>query len=397
MPNQTDATSLQGGAPMSVADIYRNARALGPFLREKADSIEAARTLPPEVATRMREAGLFRIAMPKSWGGPELSTIEINEVIEEVARANASAAWCIAIGCDSGFFSAFLDDAVARELFPHLDMVTAGSITPARADRVEGGYRIGGQWPFASGIKHADIVTAACIVYENGVQVMDGKMPAMRVMLTPAASVEVLDTWHTTGMRGTGSYDFSAANLFIPEEHSFSFAEPARRDGTLYRHPLNFIHKVYGVLLGMARAMIDQVTEVMQTKVEMPSGRLYKNTARVQTAIAEAEMILGAARAYVYSSLERHWKRLDTREKLTQRESIDMTLARINSAHAAREVIRMLYDVVGGNAIYAQRGPFDRALRDIETLCQHFAVQRRLLEHLGALMLKADAPPLPYL
>jgi alkylation response protein AidB-like acyl-CoA dehydrogenase len=145
----------------------------------------------------------------------------------------------------------------------------------------------------------------------------------------------------------------------------------------------------------MARAMIDQVSEVMQTKVEMPSG-LYKNTARVQTAIADAEMILGAARAYAYTSLERHWKRLDSGEKLTQRESIDMALARINAAHAARKIIRMLYDLVGGNAIYAQRGPFDRALRDIETICQHFAVQRRLLEALGALMLKADAPPLPY-
>lgn len=397
MPTQTVVTSPQVGEPMSVADIYRNARALGPFLREKADDIETARTLPLDVSTRMRDGGLFRIAMPKSWGGPELSTIEINEVIEEVSRANASAGWCIAIGCDSGFFSAFLDDAVARKLYPRLDMVTAGSITPARAERVDGGYRINGQWPFASGIKHADIVTAACIVHENGAPVMDGKTPAMRAMLTPASSVEVLDTWHTTGMRGTGSYDFRASNLFIPEEHSFSFAQPSKREGTLYRHPLNFISKVYGVPLGMARAMIDQVTGVMETKVESPSGRLYKNTARVQTAIAEAEMILGAARAYAYSALDRHWKQLDSGERLTQKVSIDMALARINSMHAAREVIRMLYDIVGGNAIYAQRGPFDRALRDIETLSQHFAVQRRLLEHLGALMLKADAAPLPYL
>jgi alkylation response protein AidB-like acyl-CoA dehydrogenase len=405
MPDHHTVTSPQAGAPirpqagipMSVADIYANARAIAPFLREQSDAIEEARTLPREVVTRMKDAGLFRISMPKSWGGPQFSTIEINEVLEEVARANASAAWCIAIGCDSGFFSAFLDDAVARKLYPHLDMVTAGSVTPGRADRVAGGYRFDGQWPFASGIKHADVVMAGCIVYEKGAPVMHGKTPEMRMMLTPAASVEVLDTWRTTGMRGTGSYDFRVADVFVPEEHSFSFAGPVKREGTLYRHPLNFVAKVFGVLLGMARAMIDQVTEVMQTKVEFPSQRLYKNTARVQTAIAEAEMILGAARAYAYTALERHWKRLDSGEKLTQRESIDMALARINSAHAARETIRMLYDVVGGSAIYAQRGPFDRALRDIETICQHFAVQRRLLEHIGALLLKADAPPLPYL
>jgi alkylation response protein AidB-like acyl-CoA dehydrogenase len=134
----------------------------------------------------------------------------------------------------------------------------------------------------------------------------------------------------------------------------------------------------------------------MQTKVEMPSRNLYKNTSRVQSAIAEAEMILGAARAYCYFALERHWKRLDAREELTQKERADMALARINIAHSARRVIRMLYDTVGGNAIYAARGPFDRALRDIETLCQHYGVQWRTLENVGANLLKADAAPFLY-
>jgi alkylation response protein AidB-like acyl-CoA dehydrogenase len=382
---------------MSTADIYANARALGSFLREKSDEIEAARTLPPEVAERMREAGLFRIAMPKIWGGPELSTIEINEVIEEISRANASAGWCIAIGADSGFSSSFLEDAVARKLYPRLDMVMAGSITPARADQVAGGYRISGQWPFASGIKHADVVMAACMIFENGSPAMNGGAPTMRLMLAPASSFEVMDTWYTTGMRGTGSYDFRAANLFIPEEHTFSFTQPPKREGALYRDPFNFVTKAYGVLLGMARAMIDQVTEVMETKVESPSGRLYKNTSRVQTAIAEAEMILGAARAYAYSALERHWKRLESGEEATEKDRIDLALARVNAGQAARNIIRMLYDTVGSNAIYAQRGPFDRALRDIETLCQHLAVQRRVLENCGVLLLKADAPAPSYL
>jgi alkylation response protein AidB-like acyl-CoA dehydrogenase len=398
MPDkQSIAISPQPGAPMSTTDIYANARALGGFLRDKSDEIEAARTLPPEVATRMREAGVFRIAMPKIWGGPELSIIEINEVIEEVSRANASAGWCITIGCDSGFFSGFLDDPVARKLYPRLDLVTAGSITPGRADRVDGGYRVSGQWPFASGIRHADVVLAACIVFENGAPAMEGHAPIIRIVMAPASSFEVLDTWTTTGMRGTGSCDFRASNLFIPEEHSFGFGSPMKRSGTLYSYPLNFLTKFYGVPLGMARAMIDQVTDLMQSKVEFPSGRPYKNISRVQSAIAEAEMILGAARAYAYSALERHWKRLEASERPTDKDRIDLALARVNTAQAARTVIRSLYDTAGSNAIYAQRGPFDRALRDIETLCQHFGVQRRVLENCGVLLLKADAPPPPYL
>ena len=397
MPNQSITTSAQLGAPMSIADIYQNARALGPFLRERSDAIEEARTLPADVVERMRAAGVFRLAMPKAWGGPEMSTIEINEVIEEVSRANASAGWCIAIGNDSGFSTGFFEDAVARKLYPHLDSVMAGSITPGRAEYITGGYRITGQWPFASGIKHADVVMAACLVFENGAPLMDGNSPRLQMMMTPASTIEVLDTWHTTGMRGTGSYDFRAANLFIPEEHSFKFGSPTKRAGTLYSHPLNFLTKFYGVPLGMARAAIDQFRETMQSKVELPSQRPYKNTSRVQTAIAEAEMLLGAAHSYAYFALERHWRRLDAREPLTEKDSIELALSRVNSAQAARQTIRSLYDAVGSAAIYAERGPFDRALRDIETLCQHFAVQRRVLENVGALMLKAEAPSMPYL
>lgn len=245
-------------------------------LEEKSDQIEEARTLPREVVARMRDAGVFRIAMPKIWGGPELSTIEISEVIEEVSQASASAGWCVMIGCDAGFLSAFLDDAVGRKLYPHLDMLTAGSITPCRADRVAGGYRISGQWPFGSGINHADVVMAACVVYENGAPIRDGGAPIVRCMMAPASSFEILDTWHTTGLRGTGSNDFRASDLFIPDEHSFSFTGPIKRDGALYRHRFNFFTKIPGVPLGMARAMIDQVSAAIQTKVELPSQRLYK-------------------------------------------------------------------------------------------------------------------------
>ena len=159
-------TRLQAGPPMSVSDIYANARALAGYLREKSAEIDAARRLPPEVAARLRDAGMFRLMMPKEWGGPEMSPAEQVEVIEELARANASAAWCVMIGCDSGFFAGYLDDAAAREIYPRLDMATAGSIQPnGKAERVEGGFRVTGQWSFGSGVSHADVVSlAACFM-----------------------------------------------------------------------------------------------------------------------------------------------------------------------------------------------------------------------------------------
>ena len=384
----------QAGVPMSVPEIYANARGLRAYLAEKSPEIEDARRLPPEIVERVREAGMFRLAMPKEWGGPELNVMEQVEVIEELSKGNASVGWCAMIGCDSGFVTGYLDDRVARSLFPRLDMATAGNFFPAgRADRVDGGYKVNGQWTFGSGITHADLVMSTCVIFEKGAPVMNGSAPLSRRMVSPASALEIIDTWHTTGMRGTGSVDFRATDLFVPEEHSYSVFEPPKRDGTLWRRPTTFIPKFCGVPLGCGRAIIDLVTEMMQTKVEMPGGRPYKNLSRIQSVIADAEMILGAARSYVFSALEQEWKRLERREEPSEKERADVWLSRVNVGQSARDVIRMLYDAVGGSAIYSKKSPLDQALRDAETWCQHLAVQRRTLEWVGALLLKSDGAP----
>jgi len=380
------------GPSMSVADIYANARALSGFLRDKAAEIDEARRLPPDVAARVRDAGLFRLTMPKIWGGPELSTIEQVEVIEELSRANSAVGWCVMIGCDSGIYSGFIDDDAGRKLYPRLDMSTAGWVWPAgRAERVDGGYRVSGQWMFGSGITHADVVSAGCLVHENGAPVRDASgAPNWRVMLAPAASFEIQDTWHTTGLRGTGSNDYRVKDLFVPEQNSFSFVEPAKREGPLWRRNNAILPKGAGVPLGVARATIDLFSEMIQGKIEVPSGRLYKNLGRVQSAIADAEMLLGAARSYTFMSIERHWKKLVKNEPSTPQERADIWLSNVNVCQSSRQIIRTLFDAVGGSAIYSRKSALDRALRDAETWCQHIIGQRRTLEMVGAMLLNAD-------
>jgi alkylation response protein AidB-like acyl-CoA dehydrogenase len=296
------------------------------------------------------------------------------------------------IGCDSGIYSGFIDDEAGRKLYPHLDMSTAGWVWPAgRADRVDGGYRVSGQWMFGSGITHADVVSAGVIVHEKGERVRDANgAPLWRIMLAPAESFEIQDTWHTTGLRGTGSNDYRVADLFVPAQNSFSFMEPAKREGPLWRRNNAILPKGSGVPLGVARATIDLFREVMESKIEFPSGRLYKNIGRIQSVIAEAEMLLGAARSYSFSSIERHWRRLATNERPTEQERADLWLSNLNVCQSSRQVIRMLFDAVGGSAIYTKKSALDRALRDAETWCQHIIGQRRTLEMIGAMLLKAD-------
>ena len=384
--------------PMTAADIHANARAMSGFLREQSVAIDEARKLPPEVVARLREGGMFRLMMPKEWGGPEMRPAEQVEVIEELAKANASAAWCVMIGCDSGFFAGYLDESAAREIYPRLDMSTAGSVTPTgRAERVAGGYRVTGQWSFGSGVSHADVVGLSCVLFENGAPVMKAKgTPVTFGLLSPAPEIEVVDNWHTTGMRGTGSSDYRAKDLFVPERFVFNLRPPAQRKGILWSRSTNFLPKVSGVPLGAARAAIDYVTEMMQTKVETMSGRPYKGMARIQSVIAEAEMILGAARAYVFSAMDNEWARLEKGEQPTVRERADAWLSRVNAAQSAREIIRMLYDAAGSTAIYTERTILDRALRDAETFCQHIVAQKRTLEMIGGMLLGAESFLLPY-
>jgi indole-3-acetate monooxygenase len=390
----------QAGLPMTASEIFANARALSGYFREKSQEIDETRRLPAEVVERARAAGLFRIAMPKIWGGPEFSSIEQIEIIEELSRANSAVGWCVMIGCDSGIYSGYLEDGAARRLYPHLDMVTAGWVWPAgRADRVAGGYKVTGQWMFGSGITHADVVSAGCNVHENGEPVKEGgPTPRWRVMLAPASAFEIQDTWHTTGLRGTGSNHYRAADLFIPEENSFSFVEPAKRQGTLWARNNAILPKGAGVPLGVARGTIDQFREMIEGKIEFPSGRPYRNLARIQSAIAEAEMILGAARSYTFTSIERYWNRLERHEELTEQERAELWLSNLNACQSARQVIRLLFDSIGGSAIYTRNSGLDRALRDAETWCQHIIGQRRTLEMVGGFLLKSeDAKPSPLL
>jgi alkylation response protein AidB-like acyl-CoA dehydrogenase len=151
------------------------------------------------------------------------------------------------------------------------------------------------------------------------------------------------------------------------------------------------------VPLGAARAAIDYAVDEIKERVEFSSGRPFRNSGRIQSVIADAEMRLGSARAYVFLAMEREWKRLENNEQPTIRERADAWLSRVNAAQSAREIIRMLYDALGSASIYSERSPLDRALRDAETVCQHIVMQRKTLAMAGAMLLEADTPLLPYI
>lgn len=379
--------------PIGFDEIYTNAKSLRGWLASNSNEIEKARKLTPEVVRQLVTAGMFRMNMPRTWDGPELTSMEQVLVIEELSRGDASVGWCVMIGCDSGIYSGYLDDRVARDLYPHLDMVQAGWVYPVgRAEEIDGGYRVSGNWMFCSGSSHADLIAAGCTVYRDGEPLLNGRgTPEWRLVIAPADNWEIKDTWYTTGLRGTGSNDYTtlSSHLVVPREHTFSFFEP-KREGLLWKKADTLLRKMSGVPLGLARQRIDDVRDILSGKVDPLSRQKYKNQARIKTAIADAEMLLGSARSYVFFALETQWRLLEKDIELSRQQRADLWLSRLNAFQSARSVVRLLYDVIGGSAIYTHKGPMDRSIRDSETMCQHMVGQRKGLEDIGALLLDSD-------
>lgn len=375
---------------LTAADIRARVRVLADEIRTRnlAAEFDEPRQMPVDVVDRLRHAGVFRMNMPVDWGGPEMSSPEQVEIIETLSRADGSVGWCAFIWCDSGLYSGYLEQSVAKALYPRLDMAQSGWIYPAgRADRVAGGYRVSGRWIFGSGCDHCDLLAGGCTVFDDGEPVLGAKgTPEWRVMLAPRSSFRIEDTWHTTGLRGTGSNDYLADDLFVPDAHSFSFFEAPYRDGPLWRRPDTLLRKMSGVPLGIARDSLDRALEILEGKVDRVSKVPAREMRDVQLAVAKAEAKLGAARAYVYSTLEAQWRKLEQDEPLTEAERAATFLSRQFAFQTAREVVHIVYDTIGGAAIYAT-APFDRHLRDINTACQHIVAQEKTLASVGSLLL----------
>lgn len=383
---------------LDFEEILTRAHKVGPMLRERATEIEQNRRLPADVVEILRDAGVFRMAMPASWGGPELTSMQQTEVIETLATVDASVAWCVMIGMDSGIYSGYLEESVSREMFPRLDMITAGWIHPqGRADRVPGGFRVSGTWRFGSGLTHCDWLAAGCVVYRDGEPEPDphGARTQWRVMLARPDQYEIDDTWFTTGLAGSGSCDYAATDLFVPDVHSFSFAEPVR-SGPLHTLPDTILRKMAGVPLGVARAALDHVRSIAPRRVDRTTGTPWTADRRVQAVIAHGELDLAGARAAVFTSLERLWERLAAGEEPTAEEKAATALARYGAFRTARAIVQHLYDLVGGASIYRPTSPLDRWLRDLTTICQHAVAQDQILHLTGELLL-GGRPESPFL
>jgi alkylation response protein AidB-like acyl-CoA dehydrogenase len=367
-------------------------RSLAPQIRAARDDIERSRRLPAPLVTALAEAGLFRLYVPKTLGGLEVDPVTFLRVVEEVARIDGAVGWNLAIGAVHGALGAYLREDVARAIYcenPH--MVVAGSVNPSgTAHAVTGGYRVSGRWPFGSGIQHSTWVYGNCRVFDGDTPRLGaGDAPEMRFMLFPVDQCEIHDTWHVSGLRGTGSHDFTVADVFVPEEQSFlAFTARPYQPGPLYTCPFvtYFAASIPAPPLGMARGAIDALVELASAKTPTGSQHLLRERPSVQTDIARAEALLRSARAFLIEALQDIWEVLASGGEVTMQQRAMGRIAGTHAAISAAQAVDLMYNAAGGTALY-QSGLLERFFRDVHAATQHISVTPTYYELSGRVLL----------
>ena len=350
------------------------------------------------IVAALKDAGVFGMTMPHAWGGPELDPLTQFRVLESLAMADGSVGWCAMINCDGGYITAFLDQEVGRAMYPDLQFGTAAAATPTgQAVRVPGGYRISGRFPFASGCHHCEWVWLGCVVIADGMQLADSNgVPETRQCLVKLSQCEILDTWYTTGLRGTGSNDLLVKDVFVEADHTFSFQDKnlIKRPGPLYAFPFMFAAKSSPVALGIARHAIDVLIETATNKTarrytlgeHLEPAKMMRDDVFIQEAVGRADTMLTSARAYLFEVMSDLWFTLVSGREPTPAQVARFTTTHAHVVGACVDVVQLVFKAAGGTAVY-QKGPLDRCLRDTLTMNQHIMGTLRTYEMAGRLLL----------
>ena len=384
--------------PVPAADSHlARAQALGPALAAAAETAETERQLPASLQAALHEAGFFRMLRPRWLGGDGIDPLTYIAVIEEIARHDASAAWCInqATGC--AMAAGYVSTEVAHEIFGGRDAVLAWGPSPqARAVAVEGGYRVDYAGTFASGSRHATWLGAHCPVQEaDGTTRRDANgQIEIRTMLFPKSRAVMQDVWHVLGLRGTGSDSFRVEGLLVPAEHSLVRDDEATRRALdpIYRMSSNMIYAAgfASVALGIARAMLDGFLDIALDKTPRGMGRRLRDSAVIQADVATSEAKWQASRSWLHACVGNIWETVQQQPRATMQQRMALRLAATYAQHEAKAVVDTIHDAAGATAIF-ESNPFARRFRDIHTVTQQVQGRKAFFEEVGRFMFGLDA------
>ncbi|HZM48024.1 MAG TPA: acyl-CoA dehydrogenase family protein [Burkholderiales bacterium] len=357
--------------------VLESARQLAPMVRECAAQTEADRELPKPLFQALADAGLYLMCVPRAVGGLEIDFPTYIQVLEELGKADASTAWTVSQGANWATYSARIQRDAAREIWIDTPRSVVSNTPGATAKAVvaPGGFRVTGRQPFSTGIMHASWVAAHAQVIENGeVRQRNGK-PEVRYCLIPKAQAEVIDAWHTRGMRGTGTQTFEVKDVFVPAERTvFPFNAPVVSPGPRYKIPLTLGFGAGDgmVALGLARNCMNAFFEVAGSKSPRNMKGLLRDQAISQFAVGQAEAALRSGRAFLLEAAQEIWHEATSTDAPTL--SLERrTALRLAATHAIRlsaQIVESLYTACGATVVFDGH-LIQRLFQDMHVITQH--------------------------
>jgi 3-hydroxy-9,10-secoandrosta-1,3,5(10)-triene-9,17-dione monooxygenase len=377
----SEAKTQHRGGPPDSAELLARAEALVPVLRERAGRTEELRQLPEETIDDLHKSGLFRILQPKRVGGSELPFRSIVELVSVIGKGDGSTAWVLANLAAHHWMLGMWPKAAQDEVWGDSpdNLIGSALIFPrGRAQRVDGGYRVTGRWPFSSGVDPSTWNLVGAILYDE-----ERDLAQPRIFLLPAKDYAIIDTWHVIGLAGTGSKDIAADDVFVPEYRSVAVEQitggpnPGSEvnPSVLYQLPAVslFAFCIAGVSLGIAQGAIDYFAETTRTRTSYYTGRNLADFVTLQIHLAEASAIVDTARAVMLLDCDEA-TRIVAEGKVPALEQ--RARYRRDGAYAATlctRAVDLLFRATGGGAIYA-RNPLQRAFRDIHAANAHYVL-----------------------
>jgi alkylation response protein AidB-like acyl-CoA dehydrogenase len=371
-----------------MATLVEDAHELRSLIEEHADAAEAGRRLVAPTVDALTGAGLMRMCTPAAYGGLEADPVTLIESIEAVALADGAAGWCSMIASTTSSMAAFLPAETAAEIYGDPAVVTGGVFAPngqgvaAEQDGVEG-FTITGRWAWGSGTQHCQWVLGGAMCDDE----------TFRLCWFPQADVDFHDTWHTGGMRGSGSLDYSVDAVFVPAAFTMQpgVTKPVV-SSKLARFP-NFTLLAAGVSavgLGVARRALDELNEMAQGKKPQYSSRTLAKSAFTQIEFARAEAQLRSARAFLVDGVRGAWASLEADDEVSLEQRTAIRLAATHAATTSAAVADTAFTLAGGSAVY-DTSVLGRCMRDAHVVTQHIQTAPKLNEKIGQLLLGQDA------
>ena len=371
----------------AIHPLVQKARDLASLISAAAPEHDERRELTSPVVKALIDGGFFAMLKTKSVGGMELRPSIFAQVTEALASADGSTGWvvCQSNGCSTT--SAYLDPNLAQEIFGRADGILAWGPpgSPYEATPVDGGYRITGKWRFMSGSQNATWLGAHLRVAGSH---------DMKTFLYPKSSAKFHDIWHTLGLRGTASNEYSVDNLFIPHERAIFRDDPRDRrgDSPLYRFTSNQLYSLGfgGVALGIARGTMDAFLALPRQKARRGEGKPMVENNVVQSHVAQSEARWRSARYFLHAAADEALATIEEHGEMDPDQRTRLRLASTWAIQSSREIVNTLYHDAGSIAVF-EENPFERRLRDIHTVSQQ--AQGRILHYETVGQILLGLPP----